>query len=149
LGIDSAEWRWAGSSSGPDPFDLDDYDDEETASGYLISLQEQAKRQMDSYSPNELHNTDNSWKILFEWNAVQPQRIRMIKPLFFALARSSCRVDIRARIYADTVPAPFSLTACLDIKVTEKQVSVQDVLPRLSEIIDEMSRRDTRLSSRR
>jgi hypothetical protein len=119
-------------------FERDDDDDEELSQ--VMSLHNRANQQLDRYSADKLQRVGKNWKLALEWDAIQPQRMRVIKPLFYALARSTCRVDINARVYADTAPALFSLSVQLDITVREKIARVEDVLPKLLKILEELAK---------
>jgi len=123
-----------------DYFDESDAEDETLSQ--VVALQRQAKLQLDRYSSDKLQRVGNTWKLLLEWDAIQPQRVRMIKPLRHALPRGTGSLDIHARVYADSAPAPFSLAVRLDITVVERTASVEDVLPRLANILEELANPD-------
>jgi hypothetical protein len=82
---------------------------------------------------------DTGWAFSFEWDAIQPQRLRVIEPIPLITAKSSSEITFHAKVYADTFPQPLSLRAKLEIDVQTKEMSFEDLV-NLDEIKSGMSR---------
>jgi hypothetical protein len=106
------------------------FDDEERS-----LIRERVGEQLAKFESDKLQRLDKGWRLSFEWDALQPQRIRVIKPILYVFTRKSAQFVIRARVYADTAPAPFTLSVQLDIAVTHRAATLADALPGWEELL--------------
>jgi hypothetical protein len=93
------------------------------------SVRTRTEKNLAKYSAEKLQRVDKYWRLCVACDAVQPQRTRVIRPVLYVSAPKSSEISIQARVFADTSPGPFTLTAKLSIAVTEKEAKLQDVLP--------------------
>jgi hypothetical protein len=61
--------------------------------------------------------------------ALQPQRIRLIKPVLYVYSPESAKLSIRAKVFADSFPEPFVLEANVSIEAKQSCTDLTDVLP--------------------
>lgn len=78
---------------------------------------------------NGLIKKDNGWKYVFEWEALQPQLTRIIKPAFNVTSPEAAIVKFTTKIYSDSFPQPVTLDAKLDIEVKEENVELEQLFP--------------------
>jgi len=97
-------------------------DDSEQSVGFEPDLQR--------FDAGTLQRTNVGWRLSFEWEALQPQRIRLVKPVVYAYSPTSTHLAVRARIFADSFPEPIELAAQMNIKVEQSSASLNDLLPR-------------------
>ncbi len=70
------------------------------------------------------------WETHLEVRALQPQREFSPEPQFAVGAKSSCKLLVEARIFADTLPRPRSQTLEITLNVEKIVVSAEDLLKR-------------------
>jgi len=102
------------------------------------SISKELKSKLSRYDEDTLQNSDEGWILSFAWEALQPQRIRLIKPVLYVYAPESATLSIRANIYADSFPEPFILEADAMIKVNQKKIPLQKLVPGWEKLIEEM-----------
>jgi hypothetical protein len=78
-----------------------------------------------------LSESSSGWSSHLEIPALQPQRIVTPEPQILIGATKSCRVEISARIYADTLPQPLSQKLSLKLEVTRRSVDAKKLLEEL------------------
>jgi hypothetical protein len=80
----------------------------ESSTAYVAGMNEQLP-----LDPAELRKTEKGWEFAFEWDALQPQRIRFIRPYLFVVTEEDASVQFTARVFADSFPEPvvFELAA--------------------------------------
>ncbi len=83
---------------------------------------------------------DRNWELKFEWDALQPQRVRAIRPLYIVL-KADTNVQFMAKVFADKFAEPVVLSADLSVKVRAKKVTLADLIPDLDSL-----KHDPRLS---
>jgi hypothetical protein len=71
----------------------------------------------------------DGWKLSFEWGALQPQRMRLVKPVMFVMASESTALKFSARFFADGFAQPLDVAARLEIVVDPIDVTVDELLP--------------------
>lgn len=81
------------------------------------------------FDSDTLQQSDEGWRLSLEWEALQPQRIRLIKPVFYIYSTESTTLSLTARVFADSFPEPFLLGAKMRIEVNQKKMALNDVLP--------------------
>lgn len=99
--------------------------------------------QIGRFDPDRLQKVDNGWRILIEWEALQPERLRVVKPILYVSAPLPTIVNVNARVFADSIPAPFTLSAKLNINTVETVCTVRDLLPNFSSILESMEAKDS------
>jgi hypothetical protein len=62
----------------------------------------------------------------FEWEALQPQRIRLIEPIVYLRVPGACSIDINAKVYADNFNLPIELNAHMDVIEQIQHVPISD-----------------------
>jgi hypothetical protein len=75
--------------------------------------------------------TGNGWEFTFEWGALQPQRIRLVKPTLIIRAKADSQVEFAAKVFADSLPEPIVLKTILNITVRSKPIALADLVPNL------------------
>ena len=78
--------------------------------------------------------SQEGWHFAIQWEALQPQRIRITKPVVYIQAKSSTQAEFEAKIFADSFPNPVYLKAMLDIVVHQKAVELDELLPNLEKL---------------
>jgi hypothetical protein len=81
------------------------------------------------FDADKIQATDRGWRLSFEWEAIQPQRVRLIKPIFYVYSPESAKLSFKARIFADSFPEPFILVASATIEVKQSTVDLVDLMP--------------------
>lgn len=76
-----------------------------------------------------LRKVDYGWEFTFEWDALQPQRYRVIRPRLLIRAASESHIDFTAKVFADSFPAPIVLQSRLDLVVRPRQCLFADIVP--------------------
>jgi hypothetical protein len=88
------------------------------------------------FEEGKLQKVDEKWRVAFEWDALQPQRRRLVKPVLYLYSPESAQLDIRARVFADTFPKPFFLEASVRLEVNQVTAKLKDVLPNWKELLE-------------
>jgi hypothetical protein len=107
------------------------YDETRSADGNLAK-----------FVDDSLQKTDTGWQLSFEWEALQPQRTRLIKPILYAFSPESATLSIKAKVFADTFPEPFILQSQMNLEVKRVSARLDDVLPKWEEILERQERSD-------
>jgi hypothetical protein len=96
-----------------------------TGSSEILDYVEQKLAKFDS---DKLQRIDRDWRLFAEWEALQPQRTRLIKPLF-VYSPESANLSIRAKVFADSFPEPLVLEANVRIEAKQSFTDVTNLLP--------------------
>jgi hypothetical protein len=72
--------------------------------------------------------TEEGWQFSFEWPALQPQRVRWVMPVLYVRAKAAARVELFAKVFADSLPEPVLLKAELELTVRSRVAHVRDVI---------------------
>lgn len=91
------------------------------------------------YDADTLQELDGGWKLAVEWDAIQPQRTRIVKPILYAYATESAQLAISATVYGDSFAEPIILTAGARIDVRDKDVELEELLPHWTKLQEEKS----------
>jgi hypothetical protein len=100
----------------------------------------------DFYDETKLTKNAEGWHFTFEWDALQPQRTRLIKTALYITATEDAHIEIEAKLYADSFPEPVLLRAAFDILIQRVSVTLLQLLPKLEELrttSDESSKTST------
>jgi hypothetical protein len=92
-------------------------------------IRQDVEAKLSRFEAETLRQTETGWLLAFEWEALQSQRVRLIKPVVYVSTEKSCRLLIRSRVFSDTFPDPMELEATLDISVTDKLVELSELIP--------------------
>jgi hypothetical protein len=111
---------------------LTNYDDPEIDVEDVSDLRETLAK----FQEGKLQKVEHGWRVSFEWEALQPQRVRLIKPLLYLFSPESSQVDINARVFADTFPEPLLLHATVQLDVKQRIAGVNEVLPNWQKLLD-------------
>jgi hypothetical protein len=76
-----------------------------------------------------LQKVDDYWEFTFEWDALQPQRVRLIEPRLAVRPGTDTRIDFTAKVFADSFPEPIILQAQLDLIFSFKPCQLADLIP--------------------
>jgi hypothetical protein len=106
-------------------------------SDYLDSGEnlEQLQRSIERFEADKLQKTDLGWRLSFEWEALQPQRVRLIKPVLYAYSPESSKISISAKVFTDSLPEPNKLSAEIDIDVIREGKSFAEVVPKWRDVL--------------
>jgi hypothetical protein len=82
-----------------------------------------------------LTKENEEWKYSFEWDALQPHRIRIIEPFTYLLPSDACKAEFRAKIYADSFANPIELHADIAVSVQPKLLKSDEVVAKAKELL--------------
>ncbi len=102
------------------------------------SICKEVVSKLSRYDEDKLQYSNEGWSLSFEWEALQPQRIRLIRPVLYVYSPESATLSIRANIYADSFPEPFILEADAMIKVNQKAIPLKKLVPDYEKLLKEM-----------
>jgi hypothetical protein len=88
------------------------------------------------FTEETLQKIDQGWRVSFEWEALQPQRTRLIKPVLYIFTPESAKVTISAKVFADTFPEPFVLEASVSLDVQQTTAKLDDLLPNWNDLLE-------------
>jgi hypothetical protein len=104
----------------------------------LDTIQDDVRQRLSQFDDEvrSLRQGHDSWSFAFEWSAMQPQRIRLIKPLVFVTTRQPATIEFNANVYADGFPQPVKLDATLRIDVEEQECKLADLMPEYAKLLE-------------
>jgi hypothetical protein len=73
--------------------------------------------------------TKEIWKMSFEWEALQPKRERIVKPIVYISAFETTKVTINAKVFSDFSPEPIELQAKIDLLVRPLAADLKTLMP--------------------
>lgn len=88
------------------------------------------------FESDKLIKTDGGWRFTFDWEAIQPQRTRLIKPVLYFSADETVTLSITAKIFADSFPEPILLNVEMQVIINTKNTSLNDVFPNWAEVLE-------------
>lgn len=110
---------------------------------------------VNKFDSGKLNKNDDGWTFSFEWDALQPKRIQLIKPILYLYAPTTADIHIKAKIYADSFPEPFELEATIHIEVSNKSVELDELFPDWRSVLkeetdlsEEITKRSAKLTKR-
>ncbi len=98
-------------------------------------LTERVERTLAKFDADQLTTTDRGWKLSFEWEALQPQRIRLVKPVLYVYSPESAKLSLRAKVFANSFPKPFLIEADVSIEVHQSFTDLADLLPNWEKLL--------------
>ncbi|MCR5879152.1 hypothetical protein [Phenylobacterium sp. J367] len=84
---------------------------------------------LEEYESEGLRKIGNEWKLTMQWDAIQPQRMRLLKPPIYISTDKSSIISINGKLYSDSIAAPLDFSAKVTIIVKKEAVSLQDLIP--------------------
>jgi hypothetical protein len=84
-----------------------------------------------------LHRADQGWRLSFEWEAIQPQRTRLIKPVFYIYSLESTKLSFSVKVFADSFPEPLVLQAEVNIEARQSDIELKDILPEWEKLLQD------------
>ena len=94
------------------------------------------ERKLEKFSGKGLTKEGNEWRFSFEWEALQPQRVRLIQPFTFLQVASVCKTDFSAKVYADSFANPIVLHAQLAVNVQPKLIQSDVIVAKAKELME-------------
>lgn len=77
---------------------------------------------------------DDRWEFAFEWDAIQPQRVRLIKPRLTIAVIGETEVEFSAKVFADSLAEPVILKSQLNVSVRSKTCILTDIVADLDQL---------------
>lgn len=104
---------------------------------FNVKLQQDTQSKLARFDSDKLQETEDGWMLTFDWEALQPQRTRLIKPILYYLTEESAKLLIEAKIFADSFPEPIVLQAKLEVRINEKSSKLSELLPNWEELLND------------
>ena len=92
------------------------------------------EHQLENLSGEGLAKEGEEWKYSFEWEALQPQRMRFIEPYIFLQISGPSTAAFRAKVYAESFPKPLVLQAELVAEVRSRQIEIDSLIERAKQL---------------
>jgi nucleoside 2-deoxyribosyltransferase len=106
------------------------------AKNLYVSEPSEIERKLQKLSSEGLRKEGGGWKYSFEWDALQPHRIRVVQPFIYLLAPGACKAEFRAKVYADSFPNPIVLYAEIAVAVQPKLLKTDIVVAKAKELLE-------------
>jgi hypothetical protein len=81
------------------------------------------------FENHKLQRSETGWRTTFEWEALQPQRTRLMHPMLYAFAPETTEVSLRAKLFADIFPAPVELKGIVRVEVVPEITKLDTLVP--------------------
>lgn len=95
----------------------------------LFSFESKSKTKLAKLDSDQLQETDEGWKLAFDWDAIQPQRTRALKQSLFYSSEKSSTLFATAKVFADSFAEPLIFDIEMKVEIREKELSLNDVFP--------------------
>jgi hypothetical protein len=82
-----------------------------------------------------MQHDDSEWVLKFEWDAIQPQRVRHVRYVFL-MARASGVVTFKAKVFADSFATPMLLEATMVVSATKVATALDAILPKWRKLLE-------------
>jgi hypothetical protein len=92
------------------------------------------EQKLERLSGEGLTKDGEEWKYSFEWDALQPQRVRLVQPFTFLQVSESCKADFSAKVYADSFANPIVLHAHMTVEAHPGLVQTDAVVAKAKEL---------------
>lgn len=102
------------------------HDDETFVVPRSIGIMEE---QFAKYENHKLQQRETGWHTTFEWEALQPQRTRLMHPILYAFAPETTEIRLRAKLFADIFPAPVELKGIISVEVVPEITQLDTLVP--------------------
>ncbi|MDR3571305.1 MAG: hypothetical protein P4L81_03855 [Candidatus Pacebacteria bacterium] len=103
----------------------------------IEAVSENFEQAISRFESDSLKRVSEGWAIYLEWDAIQPQRTRLIKPIIHAVCPESAKIEISAKVYSESFSEALILTAEVEVKVENISVELGELLPDWRKIIAE------------
>lgn len=100
----------------------------------------ESKSKLANLDSDALQETDEGWKITFDWDAIQPQRTRAIKPSLYYSSTKTSTLFAVAKVFADSFPEPLHFEVEMKVEVKDKDVDLEDFFPNWQDEIAELEK---------
>jgi hypothetical protein len=100
-------------------------------------ISERVRRALVNLDVGKLQRIDRGWRLSFEWEALQPQRTRLIRPALYVYSPESANISVRAKVFADSFPEPLVLEANVRVEVNQSFTDLSDLLPDWEKLLTE------------
>ena len=94
------------------------------------------ERKLQKLSGKGLIKEGEEWKYKFEWDALQPQRARLVEPFIYLQVTSSCEAELSAKVYADSFANPIVLHGQINVSVQTKSIEVDVIVAKAKELAE-------------
>ena len=101
----------------------------DTDAGYSNDLKRMVAEKLAKFKSGELQKLAKGWRLAFEWEAIQPQRVRLIEPVVYVYSPVSSKITVNARIFADPFPLPLLAQATLIIDAKQVDTTLAGLVP--------------------
>lgn len=109
-------------------------------SNLFLSFESKSKSKLANLDSDSLHRTDDGWKLIFDWDAIQPQRTRAIKQNLYYYPNKTSTLSATAKVFADSFAEPLIFDVEMVVEIKEKQVALDDYFPEWVEEVEEIER---------
>jgi hypothetical protein len=99
-------------------------------------FQDPVEKKLAKFGANPLQKTDEGWRWSFEWDALQPKRIRLITPVLYIYTPTSAELSVNAKVFAHSFPKPFVLQAKVSIEARDYFAELDTVLPNWKKLLE-------------
>jgi hypothetical protein len=86
-------------------------------------------------TPHGLQKVDGTWRQSGDWASLQPQRVRVIKPILYAYCQECTTISIKVNTYAESFPEPIELKAEAELKIEKQVVTLMELVPSWEAIV--------------
>jgi hypothetical protein len=104
-------------------------------------ITEPLQRTLEKFEAEKLQREELGWKLSFEWEALQPQRLRLIKPVLYIYSPESADLSLQAKVFADSLPKPLMLNANIRIDVKQSFLELTTLIPDWEKLTPPQGRR--------
>jgi hypothetical protein len=105
------------------------------------------ERKLEKLTSEGLAKEGEGWKYNFEWDALQPHRVRIVKPFTYLVVSGACKAEFGAKVYADSFANPILLHAEITVAVQPRMIQTDAVVAEAKKLL-EASKRNVLTSSR-
>lgn len=85
------------------------------------------ERKLNKLSGSGLSKDGDEWKFNFEWDALQPQRLRLVEPVTYVEASTAFKAQFSAKVFADSFASPVVLHAELNIDASSRVIQSDSI----------------------
>ncbi len=94
------------------------------------------ERKLEKLSGKGLTKEGDEWKYSFEWEALQPHRVRLVQPFTYLLASGACKAEFGAKVYADSFANPILLHAEIAVAVRPRLIQTDAVVAEAKKLLE-------------
>jgi len=105
-----------------------------------VSEPSEVERKLKKLSGEGLRKEGEEWKYSFEWDALQPQRVRLVRPFTYLLVSAACKAKFSAKVYADSFANPIVLHAEIAVDVQPRLIQTDAVVAKAKKLLEDTKR---------